>query len=228
MAQQMTIDCKELEQRISIALTPGGMQSSAIADLLDELEGAIIDAEGVSRLEHERSLDPNVMPDPAEARRVAEDAAFVVGRLQTLLRRLEGVYQEVVAAERKADWEARFDELHVKRDALADEFEKALPLFNQLADLFIRMQPCDSEIRKLQLARPANVAGDLGSVELCVRELNAFSPDTPSILERTVLPAPDGNRKLWPPPRAFRSGRTVCASCPPHQDLEVSANRNSD
>jgi hypothetical protein len=86
---------------------------------------------------------------------------------------------------------------------VADEFEQALPLFGQLADLFTRMKACDSEIRKLQLARPANVAGDLGSVELCVRELNAFTPDSPSILERTVLPARNGNRKLWPPPRAF-------------------------
>src|SRR6516162_541085 len=113
----MTIDCKELEQRISVALTADGVQSSAIADLLDELEGAIVDAEGVSRLEQERSLDPSVMPDPAEARRVAEDAAFVVSRLRTLLPRLESVYHAAYDAERKADWEARFDELHVKRDA---------------------------------------------------------------------------------------------------------------
>jgi hypothetical protein len=210
----MTIDCKELEQRISVALTADGVQSSAIADLLDELEGAIVDAEGVSRLEHERSLDPSVMPDPAEARRAAEDAVFVVGRLKTLLPRLESVYHAAYDAELKANWEARYDKLHVKRDDLADEFEQVLPLFGQLADLFTRMQACDSEIRKLQLARPANVAGDLGSVELCVRGLAGFSREFPSILERTVLPAPDGNRKLWPPPRAFRSGRTVCASLP--------------
>src|SRR5262249_32569938 len=115
--------------------------------------------------------------------------------------------------ELKANWKARYDKLQIKRDALADEFEQALPLFGQLADLFTRMQACDSEIRKLQLARPANVAGDLGSVELCVRDLNAFSRDAPSILERTVLPALDGNRKLWPRPRGFRSGRIVCTSC---------------
>ena len=31
-----------------------------------------------------RSLDPSVMPDPAAARQAAEDAVFVVGRLQTV------------------------------------------------------------------------------------------------------------------------------------------------
>jgi hypothetical protein len=128
MAQQMTIDCKELEQRISAVLTADGVPSSVIADLLDELEGAIVDAEGVSRLEHERSLDPSVMPDPTEARRAAEDAVFVVGRLRTLLPRLESVYHAAYDAELKANWKARYDKLQIKRDALADEFEQALPL----------------------------------------------------------------------------------------------------
>jgi hypothetical protein len=222
------IDCKELEQRVSVALTADGLQSSAIADLLDELEAGVSTAEQTARSEHERSLDPSVMPDPAEARRIAEDAAFVVGRLRTLLPRLESVYHAAYDAELEANWKARYDKLQVKRDILADEFEQALPLLGQLADLFTRMKACDSEIRKLQLARPASVGGDLGSVELCVRELNAFNRDNPSILERAVLPAPDGNRKLWPRPRGFRSGRTVCAGCPPQQDLEVSANRSSD
>ena len=55
----------------------------------------------------------------------------------------------LIACEDPVIGAVEFDELHVKRDALADEFEQALPLFYQLADLFIRMQACDSKIRKL-------------------------------------------------------------------------------
>src|SRR6516164_253388 len=131
----------EFEGKIVTALASNDTQNTNnIAALLDELEAGIAAAEDTAKLEHERSLDPSATPDPVAARQVAEDAAFRVGRLKTLLPRLRQRYQITLAEEQEAEAWDRAEPIIAQRDALVQEFKEIYPeAVNKLLDLFEKM-----------------------------------------------------------------------------------------
>jgi hypothetical protein len=192
----------EFEQKVIAALTGNGTQTSTdIAALLDELEAAVITAEDTAKLEHERSLDPSATPDPVAARQVMEDAAFRVGRLKTLLPRLQRLYQVALAEEQMDAACEQAEPLIAERDLLAAEFVTTYAdCANAIYDLFERMADNSAALNRLRQSLPVHVALDLRDVELVARKLTQFDRDHPSIVRTCQLPNTDGTF-LWPPRR---------------------------
>src|SRR6202044_2102645 len=101
-------------------------------------------AEAKAQAQRERALDPIASPDAAEAERSAWAAELNRDRLRSFLSRLQQRLVEVETAEHAAQWQASYEEVEAKRDALAKEFrEEYQNLTNQLCDLFLRMKEVD-------------------------------------------------------------------------------------
>jgi hypothetical protein len=190
----------EFESKIICALNSNGTQTSEdFAALLDELGAAVIVAEDAAKLEKERSLDPSITPDPVAARQAMEDAAFKVGRLQTLLPRLQRRYRIVLAEEQEATAREQAAPLIAERDLLAAEFMATYTeCAGAICELYQRMADNSTQLNRLRHSLPDYVPLDLRDSELVARNLNGFSRDYPSVLKTTVLPNLDGSR-LWPP-----------------------------
>jgi hypothetical protein len=193
----------EFKQRCITALTANGTQTSAdVANLLSELEAAIVAAEDTAKLEHERSLDPSISRDAKLAPATAEDAAFRVGRLKTLLPRLRKRYHAVLGDEQEDEAWTRAEPIIAQRDALAKEFREVYPEgVNKLLDLFERMGESNEEIARFHRTLPEGLLPTLNirEAEVEARKLvNGYTRNCPSILKTTVLPDLDGTR-LWPP-----------------------------
>ena len=194
----------EFEGKIITALASNGTKTAAdIASLLSELEAAVITAEDNAKLEHERSLDPSATPDPVAARQVAEDAAFRVGRLKTLLPRLRQRYQITLAEEQEAEAWDRAEPIIAQRDALVQEFKEIYPeAVNKLLDLFEKMAESNEEIARFHRTLPEGLLSTLNirEAEVEARKLvNGYTRDCPSLLKTVVLIHPRDGTRLWPP-----------------------------
>ena len=64
-----------LEQRIVAALADNTPQARTLANLIQETELAIVEAEAQATTQQQRALDPILSPDPIKAREAAEFAA---------------------------------------------------------------------------------------------------------------------------------------------------------
>jgi hypothetical protein len=73
-----------LEQKVLKALTEDGMASSELADLLQETDAGIAEAERQAVAAREAAYDPARSPDLSKAREEMEDTALLVGRLKTM------------------------------------------------------------------------------------------------------------------------------------------------
>jgi hypothetical protein len=197
-----------LEKRIASALT-ADVKSADIAALIAETEVAITWA---SEAERAKALDPIVSPDAAKAHAAMQDAAFMRGRLRTVLPRLQQRYQEVVAQEYLAQWEKDYEAVKVEHDALAAEFREVYQqAAAKLVDLLTRMTACDRECHRVNVRAPAGEPRRLAGAELAARGLERFSTADPSIASELKLPDFEHSvRMAWPPPRpsmaaAFRA-----------------------
>jgi hypothetical protein len=191
----------QIEQRVLAALSANGSQSSAdLAEMLGELETAIADAKELAELEREKSLDPSVRPDAKKARQDAEDAQFRVGRLLTLMPRLQRKYAALFGSEQKAQAREKAKPLIEERNRLADELEAALPCLEKLADIFTRIAANSVAINRFRVSLPPEISFHIRDAELEARGLEAFTREFPSILKGTVLLGVDG-KSLWPPRR---------------------------
>jgi hypothetical protein len=191
----------DLERRLSMLLADDSDAPAAteLRSLMEQTEGAIVNAQEAARLAKEAALDPTVTPDLTDARHQMEEASLRAGRLQTLLTRLQRRYAEVAEAERLKQWQRDFNDLEQERDDLALEFDEAYPaLVNELVDLLTRMAMLDDKLSRLHQARPSGVQLHLDSPELLARGLDGFSHDRPSLL--TLLKLHDRTGKqVWPP-----------------------------
>ena len=109
-----------IENRIVAALR-GDLSAAELATLTEETGAAIARAEASASAERKRAFDPLCSPDAQQARKAMEDAAFKCERLRALLPRLQARYEQVVAAEERAEWIARYQPLKRERDVLAEE-----------------------------------------------------------------------------------------------------------
>ena len=86
---------ENLERRIAAALADEAIASTAISELLEEMDTAIIAADESAEVERARAMDPALSPDPRKARAAMEDAQFAANRLRTLQPRLQKRLQHV-------------------------------------------------------------------------------------------------------------------------------------
>jgi hypothetical protein len=192
-----------LEKRIALALTDQIKTSAAVADLIQEVETAIVTADKAAEEAQARALDPVVI-DP-EAHQRMRDAEFLSRRLHAARPRLHDRLAECMAAEYSARWNADCDAVEAKRDEKAKEFAERCPqLIGELVELFRSTQAIDQECARINAAAPPNERRHLLGVELTARNMPAFSRDWPSISKTAQLPDYEHSAKLaWPPRQAF-------------------------
>ncbi len=194
----------ELEKRITVALTDA-ITSAELDALIEETETAIVTADAAADAERERALDPLASPDVGKARAAMEDAAFTRDRLRTVLPRLQIRLTEVEAAEYAARWQADYERVETKCEALAKEFEQFYPdAVAKLADLLSRMAEADREAGQVNSAAPDGDHRRILSVELVARQLQQFSIYNPPISKALQLPSwENSTRMAWPPLRSI-------------------------
>jgi hypothetical protein len=178
----------DLEHRLRGAIE-GATTSTELAALLRESEEAIGAAEEAAVLAREQAFDPQLAPDPVQARDAMESASLMVGRLQTLHGRLQRRYAEVLEAERLAQYRRQRAAFEKERDVLKDEFASEYPILTaKLVDIFARMTALDAKLSGLRL----------DGVELTARKMERFTRDAPSLLKETLLFDLHG-KQVWPP-----------------------------
>jgi hypothetical protein len=143
------------EHRLSSAID-GAATSAELATLLREAEAAIVDAEQEAVRLRESAFDPQLAPDPVQARDQMESASLMAGRLRTLHARLLRRQGEVSAAERLANWRIQAADLKRERDDLALKLDEHYPAaIAKLVDLFTQMTALDAKLSSsIRLDRP--------------------------------------------------------------------------
>jgi hypothetical protein len=182
----------DLDERIAAAFTDG-TQSTQVADLIAEAEGAASSAAEASETARARALDPALSAaDVASARRESEDAIFRRDRLHEAVRRLGERLLEVRRQEEQARRRAAYDAASVERDALAAELATVYPAVSeQLADLVARIAANDAVIERINRKLPDGEKW-LAGTELIARGLHGFNDGTatiPRITQMMRLPA---------------------------------------
>src|ERR1035437_10087123 len=138
-----------------------------------------------------------------------ESAAFTRDRLRTVLPRLQQHFKEVSSQEEYTRWVAGYEQIKVKRDAVAAELRTLYPEFaSKLVDLLSRIEVVDREVVRVRSAKPhdakeANGDGrNLLETELTARGLDHFSTYDLKIMKDIKLPSFSEPTKLaWPPHR---------------------------
>jgi hypothetical protein len=207
-----------LDQRIASALANSNTTSAEVMELIAETEAALTAAEAKAQAERERALDPIASPDAAEAERSAWAAELNRDRLHSFCSQLQQRFDEVAATEYAAQWQATYEDVEARCNALAKEFGEVYPeLVSQLCDLFERMKAADQECSRVAGEAVAGEHRRLRGVELTARGLQNFSISDPSIIETVRLPSwTHSDHMAWPPPRTPLAALVAAAMTPPH------------
>jgi hypothetical protein len=207
-----------LDQRVATALADAKTTSAEVMEMMADTEAALTAAEAKAEAERAKALDPIASPDAAEAERSAWAAELARDRLRSSLSRLRQRFEEVAAVERDTQWQATYEEVEAKCNALAKEFsEKYQKLTNELCDLFGRMKAVDEECSRVNGEAVTGEHRRLFGVELTARDLRNFSISDPSIMETVRLPDwKKSDRTAWPPPRTPLAALVAAAMTPPH------------
>jgi hypothetical protein len=198
-----------LEQKIASALADDSITSTALAELITEVEIAIVAADKVAEEEREKALDPLASPDAKKARAAMEDAEFRRDRLRTVLPRLQQRFSVVEAHERYERWLKDYERVKDKRDAAAEELKVIYPEFEaKLVGLLLRIEEVDREAKRVNSEKPFDAKeanGDgrwLLETELVARGLDHFRIHDLQIMRDLKLPQFEAGAQLaWPPHR---------------------------
>jgi hypothetical protein len=209
-----------LEQKIATSLANPHIASVELMDLTRETERALGEAEATAKAERERAFDPVRSPDAAEAERSVWVAEFRRDRLRSFFSQLRQRLAEVKTAERAARFQADYEAVKAKRDALAEELAELYPsLVAQLCDLFQRAETIDQECLRINSAASTGERRRLLGVELTARGLESFGIDNTAITETVKLPEwAHTDRMAWPPAKT-PLGVLMAMSMVPHHDL---------
>ncbi len=212
----------KFEQRIIKAIDDGTNLSAAdLATLIDQTQAAIVAAEEAARVASERAFDPALSNDPLVARDEMETAHLRVGRLKTLLPRLQRRLARAHEREDGKRWQQDYNRLKPKRDALAVELRDFYPTFAaKLAGLLDRIAANDVELSQLNSSRPNGASGAyLYGAELTARELGGFSRVQPSLSKQLQLPDwQQSDRLIYPPPRPSPAAAYAATLAPAYGD----------
>ncbi len=142
-----------LDQRIASALSDAKISSGELTELITETETAFAAAEVTAQAEREKALDPIASPDTDEAERSLRAAELSRDRLRSSLCRLRLRFDEVAMAEYTAHWEADYEALEARQNALAKEFSEKYQKLT-LCDLFRRALAIDEERSRVNGTAP--------------------------------------------------------------------------
>jgi hypothetical protein len=198
-----------LEQRIGSALADDSITSTALVELITEVETAIVVADKAAEEEREKALDPLTSPDAAKARAAMEGAAFTRDRLRTVLPRLQQRFSEVEAHERYERWVVGYEKVKAEHDGLVRELRETYPAIEEkLTDLLLRIETCDREAKRVNSEKPFDAKeanGDgrwLLETEPVARGLDHFRIHDLQIMRDLKLPQFESGAQLaWPPHR---------------------------
>jgi predicted transcriptional regulator len=190
-----------LEQEIVAALAEAEINSSDLSALIERVEAAIAEADQAAETARSNALDPALSPNAKAAREAMVAAEFDRARLRTVLPRLQQRLQEVQAQEYAARWLADYEQVKIKRDALAQEYGATYPkIVAQFVDLFSRAEAADKEVSRVNGSAPAGEHRRLRQTELVARGLGNFSRADPPITKAVQLPDWTNSEKMaWPP-----------------------------
>ena len=193
---------KNLEQRITAALTSADITSGELAVLINETETAVSDA--TKKVELQRALDISVSPDPAAAHRMITENEFLRARLRLTLPELQQKFAAAREQEDMAQWEQEFERVQTIRDKAAERFAKVSKLIDELIELFRENEAVEKECSRINGSAPAGEHRRLVAPELKARGLDAFSRANPPMAKGTTLPNwAQSEMMLWPPKSSF-------------------------
>ena len=193
---------KNLEQRITAALTSADITSGELAVLINETETAVSDA--TKKVELQRALDISVSPDSAAAHRMITEDEFLRARLRLTLPELQQKFAAAREQEDMAQWEQEFLRVQTIRDKAAERFAKVPKLIDELIELFRENEAVEKECSRINGSAPAGEHRRLVAPELKARGLDAFSRTNPPMAKGTTLPNYEQSEvMLWPPKRTF-------------------------
>jgi hypothetical protein len=201
--QETKIDTpKNLEARITAALTSTEITSTDLEILLQETANAVSNA--TIKVERERALDLTKSPDALATHRAMTESEFIRGRLRLALPELQQKLE--VARERveAAQWEQEFLRVQTIRDEAAERFAKVPKLIDELIELFRENEAVEKECSRINGSAPAGEHRRLVAAELKARGLDAFSRTNPPMAKGTTLPNYEQSEvMLWPPKSSF-------------------------
>jgi hypothetical protein len=194
-----------LDQRIKRAFEDGHSTSTTVAELIQEVQTAVIESAEAVELARAQALDPRLATSAIDAARaLLESAEFRQQRLTIAVTKLKERLEWLREQEEDAKRQAVYDKVQEQRDALAKELREVYPEAAQrIAELLGRIVANDAEIARLKLP---NGRGRPFGAELVARGLQHFQTGPqnlsfiPCLIERVCLPSfkyEDGPL-LWP------------------------------
>jgi hypothetical protein len=193
---------ESLDQRIASALADKAIASSDLANLIGEVETAIVAADKAAMDVRGKTLDPTAVIDVEKASVAATAANLIADRLKAALPKLHTHHQQIVALEAFAAWLPRHKRVKARRDALAVKMRELYTQFVEgFVPLLMEIEQADAEVQQVNASKPIEGGPpSLRSVELEARGLDGFGPNGLSIVRDLKLPAWDVGL-LWPPYR---------------------------
>jgi hypothetical protein len=194
-----------LERRVIAALSSDA-PSGDLQALILQTNTAISEAENAAAAARESAFDPARSADLQAAQREMENTALRLGRLQTLVPRLQAKYQHQLVAVAHARWLTDYESVKLRRDQLATRLAERYPrAVDELVSLFAEIADCDRAcemINGIASSLPTPERRRLAGCELTARGLDHFTTDAPPIINNVSLPDfDDSSRRLWPTPR---------------------------
>ena len=203
MKQETKIDTpKNLETRITAALTSTDITSTDLEILLQETENTLSDT--VVKIERERAFDLTKSPDAVAAHRAMTEAEFIRARLRLVLPELQQKLQEAEAREFAAQWEADYLHGDAVCNKAAENFACLPALFAKIIDIYREREAVNAMRSKINSAAPPGEHRRLKDPELLARGLDNFSRANPPMSEGTQLPDWSHSEKMfWPIRQSF-------------------------
>jgi hypothetical protein len=201
--QETKIDTpKNLEARITAALTSTGITSTNLEVLLQETANAVSNA--TIKVERERALDLTKSPDALATHRAMTESEFIRGRLRLALPELQQKLEVAREREEAAQWQHEFLRVEIIRDKAAEKWARVPQLISELIELFRLAETIDKECSRVNGSAPAGEHRRLIGPELKARGLAAFSRANPPIAKGTTLPDwVQSEVMLWPLKSSF-------------------------
>jgi hypothetical protein len=201
--QETKIDTpKNLEARITAALTSTDITSTDLEVLLQETANAVSNA--TIKVERERALDLTKSPDALATHRAMTESEFIRGRLRLALPELQQKLEVAREREEAAQWDQEFLRVEIIRDKAAEKWARVPQLISELIELFRLAETIDKECSRVNGLAPAGEHRRLVGPELKARGLKAFTRANPPLAKVTTLPnAEHSEAAAWPVRQSF-------------------------
>lgn len=196
----------DIEGRIAAAFD-NSAKANDVAQLMDDVEEALVSANLLSDRARDRAFDPTLAAtEVVTARREMDDAAFHANRMEAAITALKTRVRGLREQEEQARRRERYEKLRAQRDQLAEELKKIYPtIADQLPPLLSRINANNREIEHMNTTALPKGEERLLEVELVARGLESYEQlyhNIPRITKNARLPAfkcNPSNPYAWPP-----------------------------